>query len=180
MEIEIGEKLRDERKFASPAELRAQIQLARKMGLDIKFCDEHMVFGWVAEGLVDGMKKMCADESLLFLNWHDLTIGRLKLTPIDDKRDTGKERAARPTDPVQATIADMDYCMQDPSVVYLYGGHPGYAEGDFLKYHMPGQKPGDEAIKRDQERRTFMYEQITAYCRQRNVELLKAADLPAE
>ena len=145
------------------AETLAQLQRARDHGLDIAYLDAHMGVGRVNE-LYVWLRDFCERENLVY-NGELFRQGRLRRLPA-------VEGAA---DQVERVVKGLE--MAEPGV-YLLVGHPVYVTDEMETAHLPGQAPGIEARRRDEQRRMLMESAVLNAVRDLNVDLLKYTEVP--
>lgn len=125
------------------AEIQAQLDKARAAGLDIKYVDSHMAFGWVFEDsdehrFDEPFERWAEKEGLL---WHKKFYGRLP-----DVEDA-------PEDPVAHQAAKIRNAGPGQ---YIYVTHPAYVDDEMNQACYDDKKPGEIAQERDLQRRMFM------------------------
>jgi hypothetical protein len=132
------------------AELQAQLERARAVGINIRYADQHMVFGWVIEGLDEAFDAWCDREGIR----NDRLYGR------------GLPRIDAPGDPVEQMIARLE---EAPPGQYRVVGHPAYATPEMYALGHEGYPGEVVAVERDWQRRAFMDPRIVRYCRENGV-----------
>ena len=141
------------------AELKAQLDVARAEGLDIKYLDEHMAFGWF-EDLQPCLHDFAKEEGLIH-------------------RPEGLERLpnieGELSDPVEQLLARLD--ATEPGKAYLLVAHPCYDEGDIQQMTYGDHLPGEIAKERDWQRRMFMDARVSEYFENNGVEPIPYTDL---
>jgi chitin disaccharide deacetylase len=145
------------------AEIQAQVDLARKAGLNVQYVDSHMNFLWHFERsdqhrFEDAFHRWAEREGL---------VSRVKLTgyiprPIRPGKDPIKDMAAR--------IRSME-----PGT-YILITHPCYDDPEMATTHMPGRPVGEQAKARDVERRMFMDPAIVSACSEKGVQPIRYID----
>lgn len=138
-------------------EVRAQLDKARKAGLDIRYVDAHMAFSWVFENGDDS--KRCAEplarwiesEGLVNAAWGS----RMPLSRLE-----------RPSAPTGDRIADLATMIRSARPgTYLIVSHPMYGDDPEVQTATYGDEvPGAIAAQRDIERRMFMDPAIVQAC----------------
>jgi len=132
------------------AELQAQLDRARDLGLDIRYADMHMMFGWVAEGLDEAFDTWCAREGILN-DYH-------YRQPLPRVENTG--------DPTEQLLAQLTGA--EPGQ-YLVVGHPAY-DNQEMRAHGHHGYPGEQvAVERNWQRLLFMDARVVTYCRENDV-----------
>ncbi len=131
------------------AEVQAQLDLAHKCGLDIRYMDTHMGVSWVG-GLKEPLLEMAEREGLVYAN---LPVGHLA-------RAEGEF-----ANPVDALIARLD--AAEPGT-YIIVGHPCYDRADVRMFDHAGLTES-QGIARDWQRRIFMDRKVLDYCRENGV-----------
>ncbi len=133
------------------AEIAAQLELARARGLDIRYVDTHMGFGWVKD--IDARIAEFADtEGLIYRPQVD----RLP-------KAEGEHRSS-----VEALIARLE--AAEPGT-YLIVGHPTY-DRDEVNRMGPGQGKA-----RDWQRRMFMDREVVDYCNENDILPIRYSDI---
>jgi hypothetical protein len=131
------------------AELEAQLDRARALGVDVRYADQHMGFGWVADGLQDAFDAWCAREGL-----------------VNSRQFQSLPRAQVDGDPVEQMIARLQ--AAGPGT-YVVVGHPAYDNAEMRALGHAGY-PGDViGPERDGQRRMFMNPRVIGYCRAHGV-----------
>ncbi len=147
------------------AELQAQVERARGRGLDVKYVDNHMAFGWLFEGtddsrrLDDVMVEWTAREGMKWHGWGN----KLGLSWLDLGKPARSDRPAAFARALRAA-APGTYCMIT---------HPSYAEGDIMAATYGSEKPGAVAEERNDDRRVFMEQDVLDAVREKEVELIR-------
>lgn len=140
-------------------EMQAQLDLARKLGLDVKYADAHMGFTWVLDGLADEFGRWCQRNGII--NPRSFYANRLP--------------KAEGTDPVERLIASLK--MADPGT-YLIVGHPAYDNEEMRALEHPGYPSEEVAVGRDWQRRIFTDPRIVEYCRESGVMPMRFDEVP--
>ena len=141
------------------AECKAQVDLARKRGLNIEYIDEHCVFGWFRNGeLKARLAEFAAEAGLVYGN--GFTFERLQ------KIQEGN---------ISSCIKALE--TMERGKTYLQVGHPCYPFDEIADVVHSGLEPGDVSGQRDFQRLMFMNPEIAAYCKNNNIELIKYSDL---
>jgi len=132
-------------------EMQAQLDLARKYGLKIKFADCHMGFSWVLNNLESEISKWCRRNGLL--EPHKI------FKPLPQVEAAG--------DPVERFIARLE--AAEPGVYFIHMGHPAYDTPEMRNLGHEGY-PGDVvAEERDWDRRRLMDDRILEYVKENNI-----------
>jgi chitin disaccharide deacetylase len=146
-------------------ELQAQLDKARKYGLDIRYVDLHMAFGWLFEGADDSRRfaepaaRWVEQEGLIYAGWgNTLPLNRLP----------------RPEDATDR-LAALVQAMRDATPGnYLLVSHPMYGDDpEVLPATYGNAKPGRIAAERDIERRMFMDPAVLEVVRERGIEPIR-------
>jgi predicted glycoside hydrolase/deacetylase ChbG (UPF0249 family) len=132
------------------AELQAQLDLLRDWGFDIRYADQHMGFGGVAEGLPEAFDEWCERQGLRSSRHY---VQRLPQV------DAG-------TDQVDRLIAQLE--AAEPGQ-YLVVGHPAYDTQEMRALGHEGSPGSWVAPDRDGQRRMFMDPRILDYCQEHGV-----------
>ncbi len=135
-------------------ELQAQLDKARSAGLDIRYIDLHMAFGWLFEGSDDSKRfaepaaRWVEKEGLIYAGWgNTLPLKRLPRPEGTTDRIAALAQAMRDAEPGD----------------YLLVSHPMYADDPEVQEAAYGDaKLGRIAAQRDVERRMFMDPAILA------------------
>ncbi|MBV9467970.1 MAG: ChbG/HpnK family deacetylase [Abitibacteriaceae bacterium] len=139
------------------AEVQAQLQLARKSGLNISYLDEHMGVSWVSD-LRPRLANLAAREGLV--DAHALRhLPRIKET-FDNEIDR--------------LVASLEVA---PPGDYVFVTHPGYAAPDMQLLGHAGLAPGQVARERDADRRLWLDARLRDYCKQHDVEIARYTDV---
>ena len=141
------------------AEIKAQLDIARSEGLDIKYLDTHMAFSWF-EGLQPRLQAFAKAEGLIY-NPEEL----IRLSNVEGDF----------SDPVERLMARLD--ATEPGKAYLLVAHPGYDNEEMQQMTYGDQLPGEIARERDWQRRMFMDARIVEYFRKNNVQPIAYTDL---
>ncbi len=138
------------------AEIQAQLDLARREGLEIAYVDCHMGFSWI-----DEMEERVADfarrEGLIYR-----PAGLSRLPEIEGEYES----------PAEGLMARLE--AAEPAT-YLLVGHPGYDNDEMQALGHPGHR--DVAAARDRQRRMFMEPPIVEYCESHGVEPIRFTEL---
>jgi chitin disaccharide deacetylase len=130
-------------------EVQAQLDKARKAGLDIRYVDAHMAFPWVFEGGDDS--KRCADPLARWIEKEGLVNAAWGSTlPLS--------RFDRPAAPTGDRITDLAAMVRGAKPgTYVVVSHPMYGTDAEVQPATYGKAaPGKIAAERDIERRMFM------------------------
>jgi hypothetical protein len=140
------------------AELAAQLARMRDAGLNVRYADQHMGFGWL-DGVGERLKEFVRREGLL---WVDGMIPGLP--GVKDKfEDVGDELIARLTAAKDGT--------------YLMVGHPGYDRPDMRRLGHVGLAEGQVARERVRQRLQFQSDKAARYARENGVEFVRYCDV---
>jgi len=134
------------------AELTAQINRVRSLGLRPTYLDEHMGVGWLP-GLGDAMVDLAKAEGLVF---------RPLLSQLPPGNPTG-------FDPVERLLAQVD---QASAGDYLVVFHPGLDQPDMHDYVHPGIAPGQVAKERQGDRDLLVDARLHLGLMSLNVEII--------
>jgi len=132
------------------AELQAQLDRARYLGFEIRYADQHMMFGWVAEGLDEAFDTWCAREGILNDYHYQQSLPRI------DKAG----------DPVEQLLARVT--AAEPGQ-YLIVGHPAYDNHEMRAHGHLGYSGKEVAVERNWQRLMFMDARVVGYCRDNGV-----------
>lgn len=150
-------------------ELQAQLAMARRRGLGIRYVDTHMSFGWLFEGGNDSrrfchvMMEWAEREGLAYHGWgSELPLKELPRGRRDE------------VDPIRA-LAEAIHTLEPGT--YSLVAHPAYNDEEMRQAGHKGQAPGMVARERDTQRRMFTDPQVIEACEARGVELITYADL---
>jgi len=136
------------------AELQAQLDKARKLGLDIRYVDAHMMFEWTVDGLASEVEKWADREGLLYHQRY------YQYLPMIER--TG--------DPVDTFIAQLQLA---PPGQYIMITHPSY---DNEEMRLAGAEyiTGEQlAAERDWDRLIYTDPRSLHYCQDNGVRLLR-------
>ena len=132
------------------AELQAQLDRARCLGFDIRYADQHMMFGWVAQDLDEAFDTWCAREGI----------------PNDYHYAQPLPKVESAGDPIEHLLAQLT--AAEPGQ-YLIVGHPAYDNDEMRSHGHPGY-PGEQvAAERNWQRLLFMDTRVVRYCRDNSV-----------
>jgi hypothetical protein len=154
------------------AEVKAQLERMRSLGLHITYLDEHMGVGWIASNgqkLRDALATFCEQEGLLDV--HPIPFSRM--SPVATAiGDTPAEQLAN------RWVASVE---QAGDGTYLLVTHPGKIAPDMEAYFHAhtGQKPGEVAAERDTERLAFAHTNFVSECQKRGIRLLRYDEVQA-
>ena len=140
------------------AELQAQLDLARRKGLNIRYLDEHMVFRWLP-GIEEMLANLAAREGLIYEHGVIPSLPKMYgefATPVD--RLLAALKAAKPG-------------------VHLLVTHPGYDAEDMQGFGVGGQAAGEVAKQRDADRLLLVDPRVIAYCREHGVRMARFTDV---
>lgn len=140
------------------AEIQAQLDLARERGLDVKYVDTHMGFGWIAD-MDERVARFAEREGLVY---RPPGLSRLP--------DIGGDFA----DVVERLIARLEAAAPG---TYLIVGHPCYDSDDVRRFHHAGMERGAEGRNRDRQRRMFMDPRIVEYASEHAVEPIRYSEV---
>ena len=135
------------------AELQAQLDRARSLGLDIRFADAHMGFPWILDGLEDAIRRWCGDNGILY-------------NPSDYPE---LPEAASTGDPVEQFLARLRAAK--PGLYYMHMGHPAYDWPEMGKLGHEGY--WDVAPEREWDRLRLMDRRVVEYFRDNPVEAVQ-------
>jgi hypothetical protein len=138
------------RKDETMAELQAQLDRARRLGFDIRYADQHMMFGHVAQGLDEAFDTWCAREGILN-DYH-------YQQPLPKVESVG--------DPVELLLARLTVAGLGQ---YLVVGHPAYDNDEMRGHGHPGYSGEQVAVERNWQRLMFMDPRVVDYCRANGV-----------
>jgi hypothetical protein len=132
------------------AELQAQLDRARALGFDVRYVDQHMVWGQAVAGLEEPYARWCEREGL---RPHHLYHGSLPHVPGEG-------------DPVEQLISALSAAAPGQ---YVIVGHPAYDNEEMRALGHIGY-PGEQvAREREWQRRIFTDPRILRYCREHGV-----------
>jgi predicted glycoside hydrolase/deacetylase ChbG (UPF0249 family) len=136
------------------AEIQAQLDLARERGLDVRYVDTHMGFGWIAD-MDERMARFAEREGLVYR-----PPGLSRLPDVEGEF----------ADVVERLIARLTAAAPG---TYLIVGHPCYDTEDVRRFHHKGMKPGSEGLNRDWQRRMFMDPRIVEFVSARGIQPIR-------
>jgi predicted glycoside hydrolase/deacetylase ChbG (UPF0249 family) len=140
-------------------ELKAQIDLARRRGLDIRYMDAHMAFGWF-DGLLPKLRALARGEGLLCGD--DLVPGLPEV-----KGDFA--------DAAERLLAQLG--AAETGKTYLLVTHPARDTEEMRGLTYGQEPPGKIARERDGDRRLLLDPQTLDACRARSVQPIRFTDL---
>lgn len=139
------------------AEVQAQLQIARRSGLNISYLDEHMGVGWVGD-LRPRLADLAAQEGLV--DAHSLrhlpTIKSFSGSLVDH------------------LIASLEAA---PPGDYVFVTHPGYDAPDMQCFGHAGLTPGQVARERDADRQLWLDTELRDYCEQQGIVVAHYTDV---
>jgi len=140
------------------AEMEAQLARMREAGLDVKYMDQHMGFGWL-EGVAERLEGLARREKLL------QTPDKAAGLPVVGGQfaDIGDQIVAR----LRAATGGL----------YLLVGHPGYDRPDMRAFGHAGLEPGQVARERVRQRLQFMSPKVAEYAAAHGVQFVTYADV---
>jgi hypothetical protein len=150
-------------------EFQAQLDKARRCGLEITYVSSHMDPSWLFETsdehrFGDVVAAWAQKEGLVLRNKYFTS--RLPKPP------------ATLTDAIDRFVWRLRHATPG---LYLTVTHPAYDDDELRGMCYEGSEtPGAVARERDMDRRMYMDERVLAVCRERNIELATYADLRAE
>lgn len=137
------------------AEVRAQLDLARQVGFDIRYIDQHMGVGWV-NGLDEAITELARQEGLI-------------------KGSSGPWRRFEKIDkdlPPHRRLAQQLATAQPGT--YLVVGHPLLAEdADAREICREGNPPGSIADDRENQRLMFMDQAVLDVVKRRDIQPIR-------
>ncbi len=138
------------------AEVAAQLERLRSLGLKVRYMDEHMGFSHV-EGIED------LDEALAEFAKRE---GLVRDPPFDELAWPEPEGH----DYVSYLLAALDGAGPG---TYLVVGHPTFDDDEMKRCHGAGYAEGEVGVDRDAQRQMFMHANILERCRASGVRLLR-------
>lgn len=144
------------------AEVAAQLDRLRSLGLPVKYIDEHMGLGRI-EGVGDGLARIAKREGLVFRPGLD----HLPQPPAEGGEFEEDDNASR-------LIAALGCAAPG---TYLVAGHPAFDDDEMARCHGAGKAEGEVGPARDAERLMFMREDVVAWCRDNDIRLLRYDEL---
>jgi len=137
------------------AEVAAQLERLRSLGLKVAYIDEHMELGRI-EGVREGLARIAKREGLVFRP----PLERLPLTNGEFEEDDHASRL----------LAALDGAAPG---TYLVVGNPAFDDDEMGRCHGAGKAEGEVGPDRNGQRLMFMREDIVAWCREKGVRLLR-------
>ncbi|HEY0867059.1 MAG TPA: ChbG/HpnK family deacetylase [Fimbriimonas sp.] len=131
-------------------EVKAQLEKARKAGLEIHYLDEHMGVGWL--GFRDGLARLCEQEGL-----------------VDHARFRYLGGAAT----AEQLLEKMSEA--EPGT-YVFVNHPGRDAEDMRRLVHAGLEPGQVARERELDRRLWLDSALAAAVREGRFEPIRYSD----
>lgn len=139
-------------------ECKAQLDLARSIGLNIEYIDTHCCFEWLQNfKLRDMLDEFAKKEGIIFN-------GSLGLT-----------RLPQPNEATIDSFLDLYNTLDDGT--YLLVGHPCYPVDEIHNVIYPGVQPGDIAEQRDFQRDMFLNPAIVKSYKTNNIVPIKYTEL---
>lgn len=131
-------------------ETEAQLDKATRLGLDIKYAEMHMAFGWVADGLNDAFNSWCNQKGII----NSIPLGE-RLPKVEYNGN-----------PVEMLIEQLKIAKPG---YYTLIGHPAYDNEEMRDLGHEGFPGHTVALSREWERRIFCDKQVVDYCEQNGV-----------
>jgi len=144
------------------AEVAAQLERLRSLGLKVAYMDEHMGLGRL-EGVGEGLARIAKREGLVFRPELD----QLPPPPAEGGEFEEDDHASR-------LIAALKGAGPG---TYLVAGHPAFDDDEMGRCHGAGKAEGEVGPDRNGERLMFMREDVVAWCREKGVRLLRYDEL---
>jgi hypothetical protein len=149
------------------AEARAQLALARRRGLDIRYLSTHMDPRWLFETSDQDrfgphLQRWAESEGLTWRYAHL----RARVPEVGDA----------PADPAERFAAQL---RAAPAGLYYLILHPAYDDPPMREMTYDDKPPGDVARDRDGQRRMLMDRCVLTACAERPVDLVRYTDLQA-
>jgi len=140
------------------AEIAAQLARMRDAGLNVRYMDQHMCFGWLAD-VGPRLAALARREGLLY---DEGALGSLPPAPEDvtglAERFIAQLEAAGPGD-------------------YLYVSHPGRDRPDMRRFTHAGLAPGQVARERDEDRLRYLSPKVMEHAAAHGVAFVTYADV---
>lgn len=147
------------------AEVAAQLNRARRAGLNLRYLDEHMGVGWIW-GLRPALADLARREGLIEAS--SLSLSHMPKLPDDAAVPEGADDAETLVD---RWLAALD--LATPGETYLLVTHPGKDAPDMREFYLEGGTPGAIARERDRERRALAHPRFREGCAARGVVLTR-------
>lgn len=132
-------------------EMDAQLARARECGLDIFFADDHMMFTWAVEGLLEVVRNWCANNGLVY------GMGDVPSLPWQAPGDTAAQRL----------LAKLEGLR--PGVYAVHLGHPAFDTPEMRNLGHAGYDGDTVAAERDDDRRALSDPAVLEYFEKHHV-----------
>jgi len=123
------------------AEINAQYEVGRKFGLEFRYLDEHMGFGWIP-GLREVMTAWAKEKNLVYFS-------AIEYLDLDYKSQSNENRLV-------AAVESSSDCVQ------VCVTHPAFPGGDLARFGHQGYGSDAIRIERDGDRQMLMSAQTLA------------------
>ena len=131
-------------------ETQAQLDKAVRLGLDIKYAEMHMGYGWVVDGLNEAFDSWCREKGII----NSIPMGK-RLPETEHKGN-----------PVEVLIERLK--AAEPGY-YALIGHPAYDNEEMRALGHDGYPGETVAREREWERRMFCDKEIIDFCEQNGI-----------
>ena len=138
------------------AELDAQLDLATKMGFDIKYADQHMGFAWVVEGLKDEFAAWCNRKGLINTN---RSLGHLGIAGDRVHEDF-----------IQQVVVALNNLSEGK---YIIVGHPSFDDDETRQLFHTGVTGDIVAKERNADRMIFTHPDILRVYNERGIQAVR-------
>lgn len=143
------------------AELKAQLEIARRHKLKIEYVDLHMGFDWVTEGLREAIDHWCRQEGLLC----EFHFGS-SLPKVEEQGDR-----------VLTLIAQIDAAESGEYMLVL---HPTYNDEEMRGFSLSGMTGEETARDRDWQRCLAMDRRLIDYCQTNRVKPIRYTEATSQ
>ena len=138
------------------AELNAQLELATKMGFDIKYVDQHMCFDWTVAGLVEEFEYWCKQKGLINgMAWRN---------GLQVKNEGGIENHT------QNVIHALKVLEEG---IYIFVGHPSFDDKETKKLYHKGETGEMVASSRNADRMIFTNPEVLKVYEERGIKAVR-------
>lgn len=149
------------------AEVSAQLRRLRALGFRVRYLDEHMGVGWVAN-LADGLRRLASEEGLL--------LARDLADPLPHSPDaTPRDASSASVDRVEQWLSRLR--RADPARPHVLITHPTIDDEETKSIHGPLHPPGTLSRDRDRDRLALLDPRLRDGLRDLGVRCVRYVDL---
>lgn len=148
------------------AEVRAQLLRLRQLGFRVRYLDEHMGVGWVAN-LADGLRSLAAEEGLL--------LARDLADPLPRAPGAAMSGDSSSVDRAEDWLLRVRHADGARPLVLI--AHPTFDDEETRAMHGPLHPPGTLARDRDRDRAALLDPKLRDGLRDLGVRCVRYVDL---